>query len=94
MKNDAQTAAEAEIGDRVMKAIEPICNGFVPELRAVGTALFNLTPELEQEDQNVIELCCRVISDKADEIELATARACQAARTSWRETHHPEGGEA
>jgi hypothetical protein len=88
-----QTAAEHELGDRVIGALEPISEDFIAELRAVGTALFHLIPAIEDEDGNMIAWCSRWIGAKADVLEEAVESVRDAARTSWNEMH-PKGGEA
>jgi hypothetical protein len=88
-----QTAAEHELGDRVIGALEPISEDFIHELRAVGTALFHLIPAIDEPDRNMVAWCSRWIDAKADTLEQCVEGVRNAARTSWNEMH-PKGGEA
>jgi hypothetical protein len=69
-----QTAAEADFGKRVRNAVDPLCEDFANDLRAVVTALSQFLAELEQEggrrdDAELLEALCWVIDRKADEID-------------------------
>jgi len=88
-----QTAAEGELGDRVIGALEPISEDFIAELRAVGVALFHLVPAIEEPDANMVAWCSRWIEAKASVLEQAVEGVRDAARTSWNECH-PKVGEA
>lgn len=68
MKNSI-SVAESEMLDRVERSIEPISETFVADLRAVGTALFHLSNELEPEDANMASWCSRMIQNNASVIE-------------------------
>lgn len=93
LSEPCQTAAEHELGDRVIGALEPISEDFIQELRAVGTVLFHLVPAIDETDRNVVAWCSRWIDAKANALEQAVEGVRDAARTSWSELH-PKGGEA
>lgn len=89
-----QTAAEGELGDRVIGALEPISEDFIAELRAVGAAMFHLGSSMDEAtDANMVAWCSRWIEAKASVLEQAVRGVRYAARTSWQE-FHPKGGEA
>lgn len=69
MTEKSLTVAEAGIADQVERSIEPLSETFVADLRAVGTALFHLSNELEPEDANMASWCSRMIRENASVIE-------------------------